>query len=134
MIPSAEKLHHCTDSPLPRKKKMADENMDSCEYIFSHELAMRRLLSFLRQSQSYCTDTECIDDSMPSITGSTTASTSTEPNNFVMMTVMWLFISFMLYMLRPNSLRNRRDDLQKPHRDEPDQNGRFPPAPPPAAN
>jgi hypothetical protein len=33
---------------------------DPCECIFSHEMAMRRLLSLLRQSQSYCTDNECI--------------------------------------------------------------------------
>ena len=33
---------------------------DPCECIFSHEMAMRRLLSLLRQSQNYCTDNECI--------------------------------------------------------------------------
>jgi len=33
---------------------------DPCECIFNHEMAMRRLLSLLRQSQSYCTDNECI--------------------------------------------------------------------------
>lgn len=32
---------------------------DPCECIFNHEMAMRRLLSLLRQSQSYCTDEEC---------------------------------------------------------------------------
>ena len=39
---------------------MADGgDFDPCECIFSHEMAMRRLLSLLRQSQSYCTDNEC---------------------------------------------------------------------------
>jgi hypothetical protein len=32
---------------------------DPCECIFNHEMAMRRLLSLLRQSQSYCTEEEC---------------------------------------------------------------------------
>ena len=39
---------------------MADGGFDPCECIFNHEMAMRRLLSLLRQSQSYCTDNECI--------------------------------------------------------------------------
>ena len=38
---------------------MADGGFDPCECIFNHEMAMRRLLSLLRQSQSYCTDNEC---------------------------------------------------------------------------
>ena len=39
---------------------MADGgDFDPCECIYSHEMAMRRLLSLLRQSQSYCTDNEC---------------------------------------------------------------------------
>ncbi len=40
--------------------KMADGGFDPCECIFNHEMAMRRLLSLLRQSQSYCTDNECM--------------------------------------------------------------------------
>ena len=35
------------------------DGFDPCECIFSHEMAMRRLLSLLRQSQSHCTDNEC---------------------------------------------------------------------------
>ena len=38
---------------------MSDGGFDPCECIFNHEMAMRRLLSLLRQSQSYCTDNEC---------------------------------------------------------------------------
>ena len=40
--------------------KMADGGFDPCECIFNHEMAMRRLLSLLRQSQSYCTENECL--------------------------------------------------------------------------
>ena len=36
------------------------QGFDPCECISNHEMAMRRLLSLLRQSQSYCTDNECI--------------------------------------------------------------------------
>ena len=39
--------------------EMGDNGFDPCECIFNHEMAMRRLLSLLRQSQSYCTDNEC---------------------------------------------------------------------------
>ena len=44
-----------------KKFKMADGagGFDPCECIFNHEMAMRRLLSLLRQSQSYCTEEEC---------------------------------------------------------------------------
>ena len=38
---------------------MADGGFDPCECIFNHEMAMRRLLSLLRSSQSYCNDNEC---------------------------------------------------------------------------
>ncbi|KAJ8984840.1 hypothetical protein NQ317_013041 [Molorchus minor] len=35
---------------------------DPCECIWSHEMAMRRLLNVLRNSQSTCTDGECFVD------------------------------------------------------------------------
>uniref|UniRef100_A0A7N5JID1 Small integral membrane protein 14 n=1 Tax=Ailuropoda melanoleuca TaxID=9646 RepID=A0A7N5JID1_AILME len=41
---------------------MAEGGFDPCECICSHENAMRRLISLLRQSQSYCTDTECLQE------------------------------------------------------------------------
>ena len=44
---------------------MADGGFDPCECIFNHEMAMRRLLSLLRSSQSYCTDNECFQDGLP---------------------------------------------------------------------
>ncbi|XP_044873873.1 small integral membrane protein 14 isoform X2 [Mauremys mutica] len=42
---------------------MAEGGFDPCECICSHEHAMRRLINLLRQSQSYCTDTECLQES-----------------------------------------------------------------------
>uniref|UniRef100_A0A5F9CBI7 Small integral membrane protein 14 n=1 Tax=Oryctolagus cuniculus TaxID=9986 RepID=A0A5F9CBI7_RABIT len=41
---------------------MAEGGFDPCECICSHEHAMRRLINLLRQSQSYCTDTECLQE------------------------------------------------------------------------
>merc|ERR1712088_1079617 len=48
-----------------RAVKMADGGWDPCECIFNHEMAMRRLLSLLRNSQSTCTDNECFTDGLP---------------------------------------------------------------------
>ncbi|XP_035570385.1 small integral membrane protein 14 isoform X5 [Canis lupus familiaris] len=42
---------------------MAEGGFDPCECVCSHEHAMRRLINLLRQSQSYCTDTECLQES-----------------------------------------------------------------------
>ncbi|XP_017382738.1 small integral membrane protein 14 [Cebus imitator] len=41
---------------------MAEGGFDPCECVCSHEHAMRRLINLLRQSQSYCTDTECLQE------------------------------------------------------------------------
>ncbi|KAJ8964567.1 hypothetical protein NQ314_004871 [Rhamnusium bicolor] len=43
---------------------MSDEGggFDPCECIWGHEMAMRRLLNVLRNSQALCTDSECIID------------------------------------------------------------------------
>ncbi|XP_037247569.1 small integral membrane protein 14 isoform X2 [Falco biarmicus] len=44
------------------QRAMAEGGFDPCECICSHEHAMRRLINLLRQSQSYCTDTECLQE------------------------------------------------------------------------
>ncbi|KAK7929447.1 hypothetical protein WMY93_005842 [Mugilogobius chulae] len=59
------------------QKKMAEGGFDPCECICSHEHAMRRLLNLLRQSQSFCTDTECPQE----------------------------LLALLLFLLRPTSLR-----------------------------
>ena len=77
---------------------MADGGWDPCECIFNHEMAMRRLLSLLRNSQvdcfqakvmefgiikvfsqSTCTDNECFTDGLPgpNSTGTATCNKST---------------------------------------------------------
>jgi len=80
---------------------MSGEDFDPCECIFNHEMAMRRLLSLLRSSQSYCQDNECQDGALPG------PGESTGPDNsFLMMTMAWVVLAVTLYFLRPNSLRN----------------------------
>uniref|UniRef100_D1FPP1 Small integral membrane protein 14 n=1 Tax=Cimex lectularius TaxID=79782 RepID=D1FPP1_CIMLE len=93
--------------------------MNLCENIWNHELAMRRLLSLLRNSQSACTDAECFQFSQP----------NTGDNGVMMMTLCWLAIAFFLNMFRPSSLRNQEHDL-KPHNNGGNGEGRDPPASP----
>ena len=80
---------------------MADGGFDPCECIFNHEMAMRRLLSLLRSSQTYCTDNECLQDGMPG--PSQTEGTS---DNFMMMMIGWMLMAAVMFFLRPNSMRN----------------------------
>merc|ERR1712080_555332 len=61
--------------------RMADGSWDPCECIFNHEMAMRRLLSLLRNSQSACTDSECFTDGLPGPAN----NTGGEPGSFMMM-------------------------------------------------
>ncbi|XDV14936.1 hypothetical protein PO909_015100 [Leuciscus waleckii] len=78
---------------------MAEGGYDPCECICSHEHAMRRLINLLRQSQSYCTDTECLQE----IPG---PSSSVEGDITLPMIIMgWLVLALVIFMLRPASLR-----------------------------
>lgn len=89
-------------------------------------MAMRRLLSLLRQSQAYCTDNVCLEElpgGLPSTQGG--------PTNFFLMTVCWIAIALFLYILRPGSVR--RADDSKPHGNGFGSQG-SPPTPPPAIN
>jgi len=81
---------------------MAD-GFDPCECIFNHEMAMRRLLSLLRSSQSYCTDEECLQDGLPGPGEGTAAG---DPGNFMMMMVGWMMMAMIMYFMRPQSMRN----------------------------
>ncbi|KAM4709039.1 small integral membrane protein 14 isoform 1-T2 [Discoglossus pictus] len=78
---------------------MAEGDFDPCECICSHEHAMRRLINLLRQSQSYCTDTECLQE-LPGPNSSNDGGI-----NIAMIMMAWLVIGFTLYLLRPRSLR-----------------------------
>ncbi|KAG9342440.1 hypothetical protein JZ751_016442 [Albula glossodonta] len=78
---------------------MAEGGFDPCECICSHEHAMRRLINLLRQSQSYCTDTECLQE-MPG-PSSSEAGDLTVP----MIMMAWVVLALVLFLFRPASLR-----------------------------
>lgn len=94
---------------------------DPCECAFSQEAAMRRLLSLLRQSQSYCTDTDC-ENNLPALPdrsgGDMTAN--------YMMFIGILFSMIMMFYMRPNSLRRQPPQQEKPDRAPRDPNDEGP--------
>ncbi|XP_076364274.1 small integral membrane protein 14-like [Tachypleus tridentatus] len=80
---------------------MADLGFDPCKCVWSHEHVMQRLISLIRNSQGYCTDTECFQE-MPGPQGMPSGSSEFTLMLFVLG---WLLMSVLLYFLRPNSLR-----------------------------
>lgn len=80
---------------------------DLCECIWNHEMAMQRLMSLLRQSQSYCTDNECIQD-MPGPNGDLAGGGFSMM--MMMMMIGWLVIATALFLLRPASLRRQSNE------------------------
>lgn len=105
---------------------MGDEGgFDPCECVWGHEMAMRRLLSLLRQSQAYCTDNECFQN--------VSSPNQTMDSSFLFLMLTFAFAMAMFY-LRPRSQRNSAlDDLAKPNNGDNGFNG-TPPTPPPAAS
>lgn len=91
--------------------------MNPCECVFSHELAMRRLLSFLRQSQSECNDSECFD-----LTNLNMGDGAAD-NSFMMYSMLWIAIGFLLYFFRPQSLRNTKNIFRRFNDDNDDNAG-----------
>jgi len=105
---------------------MGDDNFDPCECAWGHELAMRRLLSLLRQSQSDCTDTECyVDASAPP------QANQVSTDYYIVMTIMTVVALLIHFWLS----QNRRNQIQDPDKgaNRHDSSG-TPPTPPPATN
>ncbi|XP_039607247.1 small integral membrane protein 14 [Polypterus senegalus] len=101
---------------------MAEGGFDPCECICSHDNAMRRLINLLRQSQSYCTDTECLQE-MPGPNSSSNGDLT-----LPMIMVAWVIIALVLFLLRPASMRgpSAAGKSSGPHNNQ----RREPPAPP----
>ncbi|KAJ8952816.1 hypothetical protein NQ318_008137 [Aromia moschata] len=100
---------------------MSDEGggFDPCECIWGHEMAMRRLLNVLRNSQTICTDGEClVDDATP--------PRQSNPDQVLLMSIIFVTLLF-LYFFRPRS--QRFQDPPKPSKTE-----NNPPNPPPATS
>ncbi|XP_061881975.1 small integral membrane protein 14 [Entelurus aequoreus] len=106
---------------------MAEGGFDPCECICSHEYAMRRLINLLRNSQSYCTDSECPPDMPgPSMEGLLEGGGDlTVP----MMLMGWVVLAVILFLLRPSTLRGSSAAAAKPDRAH-SSDEREPPAPP----
>lgn len=98
---------------------MGDE-MDPCECIWNHELAMRRLISLLRQSQDYCTDGECLDE--PNLPRPESAA-----GGFLTMFLM-LAVAVLMYAMRPR--RTQIEDAAKPSAANFQDRDGAPPTPP----
>ncbi|XP_074640874.1 small integral membrane protein 14-like [Tubulanus polymorphus] len=95
-------------------------DFDPCECVWNHEHAMRRLLNLLRNSQSTCTDNQCLQE-LPG-PDSPDAGYST----MMLMMIGWIVVATALFLLRPNSLRNSGG---KPSNNGPSNDN---PPPPPA--
>ncbi|CAG9864208.1 unnamed protein product [Phyllotreta striolata] len=75
---------------------MSKEGFDLCEIFWeqwNNELSMRRLLNVLRNTQSYCTDNECLDDG-------TGGPNQSNPDHFLFLTLA-LVTALFLYYFRP---------------------------------
>ncbi|KAL1023980.1 hypothetical protein UPYG_G00049830 [Umbra pygmaea] len=105
---------------------MAEGDFDPSECICFHEHAMRRLINLLRQSQYYCTDTECLQD-MPGPSG--IAGGGGGDLTVPMVLIGWMVLALILFLFRPRSLRGHPAASGKPS--GPHHNhDRGPPAPP----
>jgi len=104
---------------------MADE-FDPCECVYSQDSAMQRLLTMLRQGQSYCTDSECME---PPMSGN---STPGDPTMLLM--ALWCVMAVALFFMRPQSARPSGDstDAAQEKAAAALANNNNPPPPPPA--
>lgn len=82
------------------------EDFDPCECVYSHELAMQRLISLLRNSQAYCTTEECFTSPPGPIATQNDGGTD---GTFMMFAMGWVLLALVLYFMRPTSLTQRGD-------------------------
>ncbi|OWA53483.1 hypothetical protein BV898_17910 [Hypsibius exemplaris] len=107
-----------------------DGSFDACECIYNHNAGMQRLLSFLRQSQTECTEGDCLTE----VPGQPGATQNGDPGNYTgaMLMMAWMMVALVLYFMRPAALRRTNEksggggDRDRSHRDE----DHLPPAPP----
>ncbi|XP_023330188.1 small integral membrane protein 14 [Eurytemora carolleeae] len=97
---------------------MGDGGFDPCECIFNHEMAMRRLLSLLRYFWSIL-----MNDFSKKIKGTVLENDfwifknslfklNSADGNFMMFAMVWMMMAFVMYLLRPQSLRGNRGDAK----------------------
>jgi len=86
---------------------------------------MRRLLSLLRNSQGYCTDSECTSE-LPGPEGTDGIFGGAQTMFMIMM--IWIVMALALFFLRPKSLRHSGSEKPGPS----NQRGPDDPTVPPA--
>jgi len=96
-----------------------DGGFDGCECIWSHELATRRIINMIRQTQNYCTENECITDGQ----GGPGGATGGGSDMGMLFIGFWFLLAIVLFFMRP-----RRTELPGKGRDDADPSF-DPPAP-----
>ena len=89
---------------------------------------MQRLLSLLRQSQTACTDIDCLDQ-VQRLEGP--LASSSEDNNFILLTGIWVVVVLALYLMRPNPARTDDETVKNISSDGSGNSGSNDPPPPP---
>ncbi|KAK2576330.1 hypothetical protein KPH14_005691 [Odynerus spinipes] len=105
------------------------DDFNLCECINADELLVQRLLSILRQTQHYCSDNECFGVSrLP-------GSLPVQPSSNVFMTCLFVAFIFLMYIIRPRSLRqaSMQNNAAKTL-DDVSGSSNDPPPPPPTGN
>jgi len=100
-----------------------DGGFDGCECIWSHELATRRIINMIRQTQDYCTENECITDGQGGNVGATGGGGTDMGMLFI---GFWFLLAVVLFFMRP-----RR--TVPPGKDRDDAGPSFDPPPPTAS-
>lgn len=105
------------------------DDFDPCEYFWNNELLVQRLLYILRQTQNFCSDTECF--SFSRLPGPPPVESS---SNFFLTCLFFAFMVVM-YITRPRSLRRPQleSNVTKNRDNISGSNDDLPP-PPPAGN
>jgi hypothetical protein len=95
---------------------------DMCEYVFNPIMrnfqAMQRLINMMRNTQqaSSCTDFECFTSNNPNqnmlINNANQTDTSLFSSTWFMV-MAWMMFALVLFVLRPNSFRNKNVDKKK---------------------
>ena len=91
---------------------MADGGgFDPCECVCSHESAMQRLLSMIRNSQSHCTDNQCF--------GPLSGPEGEDGMSMMWLMLIWVVVAVALFLMRPQSMRGGKpapsDDFDRPN-------------------
>ncbi|XP_071566075.1 uncharacterized protein [Temnothorax nylanderi] len=119
----ADNLHNRQDSArgLP-SATMSDEGFNPCECMWNY-LSVQHLLSILRQSQDYCSDTECF-----SISRLPGPQTNVRESSDFLFTCLMIGFMVLLYAFRPSLRRSTRNIIKSSN--EPGSHGDGPPSPP----